>query len=430
MAYRLLEEEKSDKNIPKQIGQELVRTPARTASNLVTRGIGLPGDVLSLVNELAARPITKALTGKKTLPYEETFLGKAIPTTQTHRKGIESVTGDFLKPKNKIEEFTDNLIEDTALMLIPGGKLGKAQEGLSKVQQLIKQVPSSFFKSLGANLTGEVAKQFSGDREDVGNLAKVGAFFALSLFDKGRSTKYISDLYQQAEKNLPKNATTSAENLSKNLETLENSITKARPVENLADSEKFVLNSIDKTRSLIKDGKINIGQAWAQKRSFNEELTKKLYEIPGKEGQHRARKLAKQVNHWLNNVIENYGEKNPEFYKPYKNAEEGFGTIAQSNFISRFIENNLKYSPLTAGLLHIFGAPIGAAAAKSVIPYQVGKIGYRIWNSPTLRNHYLNAVKAASKENISIFTKELKKLDEKLQEEENVPKYRFLGYEN
>lgn len=416
MAYRFVEEDQPPQQKEGIISSAL-RNPTRVASKLATRAIGLPGDVLSLANQLVARPLTEKITGKQGLPYEETFLGKAIPTTEQHRKGLEKVGGEYLKPQNRVEEFVDDVIEDTALLFTPGGKVTKSA--------LVTKTPMNFFKAIGANLGKEAVKDITGN-ETYGDLAKIGSLFALSLLDKPAATKQLSDLYKTAEAALPKNASTSANRLSSNLQNLENKVSRGRPKANLADSEKFVVDHIDKVKKLIQSGKINVQQAWAQKRSLNEDLMKKLYEIPDKAGQHRAKSLAKNINHYLSEAIGDYGKTNPSFYKPFKNAEEGFGTMARSNIMTRFVEKNLKYSPLTSGLLHAFGGNIGAGAAKSIIPYQVGKIGYRIAKSPTLRKHYLNTLKAAAKEDSAVFNKQLQKLDENLQEEEAKSRYRFV----
>ena len=104
MPYQLLDEEEPEYGY-KEFGKDVQRNIVRQGSNIATRAIGLPGDILSLVNEYIAKPVAKHVFGQEPAEYEDTFLGKAIPTTETHRKGVEGATGEYLKPKNKIEEF-------------------------------------------------------------------------------------------------------------------------------------------------------------------------------------------------------------------------------------------------------------------------------------------------------------------------------------
>lgn len=412
MPYELLEEEDpSEESFLKGVA----RQPARTASNLATRAIGLPGDVLSLVNEFIARPTQKLFTGQKGVPYEETLLGKAIPTTETHRKGLEEHTGEFLKPQNKVEQFADDLIEDTALMLNP----------FAKGAQIAKAIPKKFAIAVGGNVAKDALKDM-GAPESASNWAKMGTLFFLSFFDKPGAAKELSKLYKQAETSLPEGASVNAERLMGNLDNLEKTITKGRPRSNVAPSEKFVLDEIDKITDVVDKGKASVDKLWAQKRSLNEALEKQLFETPTKQAQGRARKLAKQLTGWMNQELSEYGNKNPAFGKPFKAAEEGFGVMAKSNAFSNFIEKNLKYTPATSGLLHMFGGQIGGALSKVVIPYHLGKLGYRVANSKTLRDHYLRTLKAVSSENAAVFNKELQSFDEAIQEEESKDRYEFV----
>src|SRR5438876_12352182 len=130
MAYELLEEQpETSSSIPQEIG----RHASRTASNLGTLAIGFPGDVFSLVNEFIAKPATEFITGEKGSSYEETPLGKLLPTTETHRERLRSQFGENLKPQNKIEKFADDIVEDTVMLLSPSKLI---QKGAKKIQQL------------------------------------------------------------------------------------------------------------------------------------------------------------------------------------------------------------------------------------------------------------------------------------------------------
>jgi hypothetical protein len=415
MPYELMEEE------PESLGQQGLRHGARTLSNIGTRAIGLPGDIFSLINQFIAKPATESLSGEEGVAYEETLLGKILPTTETHRKGLEEVTGEYLKPQNKIEKFADNIIEDASLLINPSRLV---TEGVKKVPLFVK----SLAKSLGANVAGESLKEF-GAGETAGDLTKIGSLFLLSVLDKESAAKQVAKLYGQAESKLPKDAKVSAKSLEKNINSLETQITKGRPRENLSAPEKFVIDQIDKSRRLIKDGSINVEQAIAQKRSLYKDLTTLYKEVPKKTEQKTVKNLAKKVGNYLNQTVKEYGKDNTNFYKDYKNADEAFGTLARSNFVSSWIENNIVQHPLTTGLLHILGTPLGTTvgvATGAILPYQGMKLMYRITKSPTLRNIYGKTLKAAAKEDVPLFNKYLKDLDSGLQEEENKDKFEFL----
>lgn len=419
MPYELLED--APENFALRTGKEGLRHGARTLSNLATRTVGLPGDIFSLINEFIAKPATEFATGKEGVPYEETLLGKALPTTESHRKGMEEVTGEFLKPQNKIEKFADDVIEDTALLLNPSSMISK---GTKKIAPLFK----SFAKSLGANVAGETVKEFRGS-ETQGDFTKLGSLLFLSFIDQPSAAKQVAKLYEAAQSKLPKNATVNAAPLSKDLQSLENQITKGRPLENLAPPEKFVVDQISKSKNLIKNGQINVEQAIAQKRSLYKELTTLYKEVPKIAEQKNVKNLAKQIGNYLNKTVEEYGKKNPKFYKDYKDADQAFGTLAQSNFLSNWIDNNVVQHPLTTGLLHLLGVPfasIGGAASGAIVPYYGIKLGNRIMKSPVLRKIYGNTLKAAAKEDARSFNKYLKQLDDGLQEEELQDRFEFI----
>jgi hypothetical protein len=409
MPYELLEDEQ-------QIDKDIGRFGARTASNIATRAVGLPGDIFSLINEFIVRPGQKAITGREGVPYQETYLGKALPTTETHRKGIESRFGDFTKPKNKIEKFADDVIEDTATLFDPRKIAKKSVKGLDIFRNLAK--------SLGANLAGETVKQNTRN-ENAGNWTKAGSLFILSLLDKESAAQQVGKLYSEANANLPSNAKTSAKTLTRQIDNLEHNITKKRPKENLSPPEKFVIDQTDKIRNLIKDGEINIEQAISQKKSLYKELGTLYKNVPKLSEQKNVKNLAKQIGSFINDSIGQYGKTNPQFYKPYKNADDAFGTLAKSNFLSQWVENNVIQHPVTSGLIHLFG-PVSGATATAILPYQAVKLSYRIAKSPTLAKIYAKTTKAAIKEDAITFNKYLKELDNALQKEENNDRYEFI----
>ncbi len=417
MPYRLLEEDSPKENKAIALGKETLRHGTRTASNITTRTVGLPGDIFSLINQFVAKPAAKAITGQEGLPYEETALGKILPTTESHRGALESKTGEYLKPKNKIESFVDDVVEDAALLLSPSRLI---QKGAKPALQGTKKLAIS----LGANLAGESTEQISGSKT-AGDMTKLGSMFLLSMIDPGRTAKEINKLYKKAESNLPAADMANAKSLEKNLINLKNDVTKHRPEKNLSAPEKFVVAQVDKVMDLIHSGEINVQQAWAQKRTLNEELSSLYRDIPGKKEQKKIKNLAKQITNNLNSSIKEYGKKNTEFYENFKNADEAFGTIARSNIISNWVKKNVSHSPLTSGLMHLF-SPLATGASIAVVPYQAGKLLYRIKKSPTLRKIYGKAVQEAAKENIKTFNKYLNELDENLQKEESESRYRFI----
>ena len=412
MAWELVEEESPSSNIAKDV----LRQSLRTGEKLITRAQGLPGDIFSLVNEYIAKPVTKSIFGEAP-EYEQTLLGKVLPTTQTRREKFEEGFGDYFKPQNKIESFADDVIEDTALMFIPGGKAAKFTKPAAKLTM-------NLAKSLGANFLGETVEQLSGSKE-AGQATKAGALFISSLLDAPSAAKQVGNLYKKAEAALPQGASINVSNKISRLNAIKNQVIRGRPYGNLSENEKWIVDQVEKVENLIQNGMMAIEQGWAQKRSLGEELGKKIYDIPFKQRKN-VRNLAKQVNGWLNEVLEDYGRTNPAFGKPFEAADLAFGTLAKSNFISNWVEQNIKMTPLTTGLAHVFGKAVATAALPVAVSAQTAKLTYRIAKSPALAKIYANAMKAAAKEDAVAFNKYLSDLDEGLQKEESKEKWQFI----
>ena len=109
--------------------------------------------------------------------------------------------------------------------------------------------------------------------------------------------------------------------------------------------------------------------------------------------------------------------------RPFNEAEEAFATMAKSRKVSSFVRKHAKFAGSHAGgalLLEILtGHPIaagytaaglGGAAALN----KAASLSYEIAKSPTLRRHYMNALKAAAQENAVTMNRNLSLLQKEL----------------
>lgn len=423
--------------------KDLGRHGARTASNLITRGVGTTGDILGLINDYIVQPSKEKITGYEQTPYEETELGKFIAPTETLRKSSEKLFGETVKPQNKLEKFTDDVVEDAALLFASGpSKL--AAKGVAKTAPIVKTIG----KAIGANLLGEGAERASGSK-GAGALTKAGALIALSILDKPAAAKQVGQMYQKADALLPAEATTKASGLLKKSEALKNSVTKGRPLANLSPSESFVVKQIDKVQDLVKDGKVNVSQLVAQKRSLGEELSSLWQQVPGKKDQKGVRNMAKQLTGYMKNTLEDFGSQNKQWYDLYSGADQAYGTLARSEFFKNAIKSRTSGGPLSSGVAHLLGIgtgaaggaigaatgaalgkgsamATGAAGALGTAGYQSAKLLYQINKSPVLRKIYGETLKAMANENVAAFNKYAQQLDKGLQKEESKSKYRII----
>lgn len=415
MSYRFLDEV-TEESAPESVA----RNTARTGSNVTSLGLGFAGDMFSLINEYIAKPVTEAVTGTKGLPYEETTLGKVLPTSSFHKKSFESVGGDYLKPKNEIEKFLDGAIENTALLYSPGSITTRGGKVLTGAQKQFR----NFTKGVGAELFGKAAEDISGDPSS-GKWARIGSLFALSIMDKQGAAKQIASLYKNAENAIPEGATTSSRSLENSMDSLIHKITKGRPSSNLSTSQKFVVDQAENVLKLTKNGQIPVDQAWAQLRTINEELSTILPNLPWQQRK-GVRTMALEINSSLNKTLESYGKSNTAFAKNFHPAQEAFSAMAQSNFVGNWVQRNIKHPILSEGLVLLLGSSAVSAASKAAVPYKAAQLMYRINKSPALTKMYGETLKSAANENIKQFNYNLQKLDEAIQLEESKPEYRFI----
>jgi len=148
-----------------------------------------------------------------------------------------------------------------------------------------------------------------------------------------------------------------------------------------------------------------------------------LFDIPKKSDQARARKLAKGILHEVDNTLKLTAKQDPTFYKDLKSADKAFGVIAESNFISNWVEKHAKYTPVTHGFVELFKGLTGSSVGTAFLPYQVGKILYRISKSPVLAKHYAKTLGAAAAQDSVVMNKHLRDLDKEYQKQEKKDKF-------
>jgi hypothetical protein len=416
MAFKLVDQKPKEE--PSKL-EALHRVPAQALKGAVAVVPGIFGDVASAINNWVAGPIFKAITGEEPIEYEKTLLGKLLLTTAQHTKSIEEAI-PYFKPKNKVEQSINDIFQDAASLFLPGGVLTKA--GLRGTSLL-----KSFATSIGSNSAGEFVSAWTGDPQK-GAYTKMGTMFLLSAINKPTATKEISKLYDKADELLPHDATVKATVLKSELKGLKKQVLNGRQPRDLAPSEKFVIDQANTVlRQIKKDGTANVSTLKDSLRSLNENLQKAVYEAPDKSVRVRAKILASEINTSINSTLKDYGERNPEWWKIQKSANDAFGTMQQSNFISNFIQDNVVGNPITHGLLQALG--VVGVSATAVLPYQAVKLVYRIAKSPTLAKHYSRIVSSAASENIQVMNREIKKLDDelKIDDKKKSNKFRLLN---
>jgi hypothetical protein len=423
----------TEPNQPEQesFAQSIPRHAARTGLRVAEAATGLPGDILSFLNDFVGAPIASKITGNEAIPYEDLTIAKALPTSSQLRKRTEK--NKYLKSQTSGENIIDNMVADATSLFLPGGTLKKVNTALKSATkgEMGAKGLSALATSVGSNLSKEFVTDLTSD-EKKGAYAYLGTMALLSLIDKKGAAKAISEGYAPLEAKAAKLSPVNAGPLETQLNNLKAKVSKGT----IAPSEKFVIDEVDAVLSKIKNGKITPEELWASKRSLNEKLTKIVYEAGDKGTKVRAKALAGNINGYLKNALYQTKQQDPKFYKELAAWDAAYGTMAKSKPLGRWIENNLHYSAKTAGLGELLGqAGLTGIAAKAAglnsglavgAVYKGGQILYRVAKSPKLAKHYAKTLAAASAENASLFNKELKSLDKAIQEEDGERRFDLL----
>lgn len=363
----------------------------------------LPGDIAQTVRGLAS--LIPSVPEKKEHPAL-TALGY-IPGSEEIRKKTSEIFPE-LEPQSRFEEIEDAVVQDFTTLALPiKGKIPFARSiGLSVLGNLGKEG----VKSIGA---GETASEAT----------KLGLMFLGGMFGKGRGVNtYINNLYKKADKLVSTKA--KAEYPIKKLKAFERTLRKG----SITDAKKAVLDVIDEMKGKLIDGKMKINQLT----NFDKDLNRYIRKA-GKDATKRG--YFKRLKGFVNEPLEAYGKKNPQWYKNWSGAREATKGIRSGENVRKFIKKNAnlknftyagailmqagKYSP--GPLSYKIGAPLAAAAAAYGI-----ELLKRVATNPSLRKYYGQVVKASLNENKAMLARSIKNLDraaKKEFEEEEFPTF-------
>jgi len=371
----------------------LARGAARTAARVGESVAGLPGDIASGVLGLGNLG-AQVLAGSE-IPGVST-VQKYLPTSENiKRYGTESLTGDYLKPRSGTEETIDTLVGDVASLLTP---TGIASKGAALTGRAIGKTA---LKAAGAGLVGKGVSEVFGP--EAGALAK-GVTLGLANLAGGRKalTNQMKADYDASNFAIPNNARQNAVSLRTKLghdiKTLEKSV---------GPNKDTMLSVLKGTQENIdKKGNIKVKDLVNLKRNLNEWLRDEKLDrsVRGQFG--------KTVGD-LNKEIAKYAEANPDFKVPYYRAEEIFKATEPTTALRKFAEKNLtiqkafqNWKPLSASgyfLTKGLGLPVnlvlkgtGITAGSILGTKEAIKFGELIYKSPTARQYYLDAAKAAA----------------------------------
>lgn len=384
--------------------EEFTRHAVRTGSRIAETVAGFPGDVVNFAKFISESLPTppKSLRGKPSVVQEYGKKGlELIPSSNDIKEMSSYLTSGFTDPKGAVEELGDDITSLATSLLIPS-------KDPTKFKSLLKSLgAAAATKGVGKG----VESLGGGEKMQAG--AEIGTLFLTGLLGKKTADKFVGEQYQKAKSQIPKGTMLDTTKLASSLEGIEKDL--SRGISTSTKNE--VKGAISELRAKASGGAMPAEEIIESYHNINERLTsKKLFD----ELSTGERKILKHrydtFKDSINEEISKYGKKNPEFYKDWRNANQAFATIAQSKKVSNFLQDKLGKMPkyLTGSLAAelLFGHPYAAGAmGTSAMSVKTGELLYRISKSPKLRQHYLNVISEASKENLPGVIKNLKFLN-------------------
>lgn len=359
-----------------QESESLVGYLARTGARTVARGaetiLGLPGDIVSGVSNLANAGIS-AVTGQPgPIPERASLnypmfgaLGEAVdvgarllgqespiprvnlPTSQDIKENVtQRLTGEKLEPQTSGEQAYDEIISDaTALLLPTSGKVPGFK---------------SIGRALGISSVGNLAKWATEDITDsplLGTGVKMGAMVLAGTAGGRKALETQKNVsYKQAYESIPEKATIPLNQTKRDIDKFKRHLKKS---DNKAVN--FIKDRIDALEELIEDeglkpsvkSVIDLKQGW---NSHFSEATPKERSALGK------------IVNILKDDITKYGKTNPGFYTPYQVGEELTGALRGSDYLKEFLSKNKRLQesikdPFLKKFLTGVGVSAGAAAS-------------------------------------------------------------------
>lgn len=375
--------------------EDLISATPRIAAQYASRAAesvgGIPESLVSGAEYLGEKGanLIRGAFGKK--PIEEGQGAKSnvrLPSQQKLREFSEEKTKGYTKPRGPWEEFGGEIVSDTAPMLALGGA------GLVR----------SLATSAAGNLAKEGVKLFGGG-ETAQNLTKLGTMIIGGSINPGAAQKATTAAYNTRDALLPRGARTSTNSLERALSAIENKSMSGGPSPASAEIQRYTTG----LRSRMDRGSIPVKELTDAKVKINQNRGKFGFTKDDK-------RLYNDIAHAVDESLEQYGKRNPAFYKAHKAADAMHGVIQEGSKYTRQLIKHIK-SPLKSSVGAVIGyaAPIktGVAAATAFSAAKSYEVFSRIQKNPDLRKLYAQMMLESSRNNIPTAIKALHKLDEK-----------------
>lgn len=388
----------------RNIERNIARSGLRAAESIGA----IPGELESLALHLPggiAKLFGYEAPGQeKILEKTEKILRRA-PTSEELKKPIKEITKGHFEPRSPGEEFSDEVIDFTAPLLI----------GVNNPRSFIRLSLSG----LGATGIGKGVEKTTGSKT-AGKTAQMGSYFLLSLFNPKGMTRYIDNLYNKADE-LGKNIKLPTSKYYSQLDELSAEINKSKAP---STAQEKILKKIEEIKE--KGGKEMTAEEFREtKKSLNSDIKDLRKETTDKKQKRLLNSYMTRLSGITRSSLKQTEKTHPEFWKYQSAADEAYGVKEESQLIQKTLQKVLgdKFEGLKKSLPFMFHAgeeligPVGKGLRAVTPPYYLARFLYRYSKSPALRKYYNQMLTGAVEENPNKIKSAAKKLEPVLEKE-------------
>jgi hypothetical protein len=289
------------------------------------------------------------------------------------------LTGERFEPKSEEENIAQNIAGDFASVVASPGS------GLANLGR-------KAFTAIASNLASEGVKAFGADEK-----TQLGTKIITSILagTRGRQTakENVAELYTKANASIPKDTYIRTSNIQNQLKRLKTDILRG----GRSSDKDITLNLInDRLRLMEKgNGRIKFDEIPASRVTVNEI---RYGSTPLSPAAHRHLSRYDTI---LNNKIDEYGKRNPQYLRLYRDANLGHSALEQSNRLARQVSKHVDVNNLDPTTLLLLGihSPRLLKTLAILPPAAITLQVAQRFRNPVIQRHYMNILNASSSEN-------------------------------
>lgn len=419
--------------------EEAKRGAARTTSRVLETIAGFPGDTLKSANmatewltdlskSLPDFGVKKALEsaseyfpdlekkpGPSYLEEIDKYLLENLPTSESLKKRSIEKTGGYTEAQGPYEEFADDVSSIVPMLLNP-------TKAAASFTGFVGNLGRSILKATVAKGVGKGAKE-AGASDGVVAGAEMLSLFLSGYVGRQGAKAYVESLYEGAKSHIPEGATMNTRSLTRALYKVDAELSKGLPTAT-KDEVRKTLQDLEKKSKM---GSMAVDEVVQSFRDINEKMgSKKLFDEMTSSQQKLLRDRYDLLKNKVRDSLGVYGEKNPEFFQTWLDANEGYSAIAKGEQSTRWVREQFKNQKLAAVAGSVAGLFTNPALAIKAIAGGVAgggaafgavkglEIFTRVAKSPVLRDFYMRGLTEIVNQNGPGFMNILKEMSKAL----------------